>query len=662
MKKFRFASVLLAVLFVLSSALSAFALPAPTPEADRIPAGENGYLSLHKYVSKTDVDDVFKVQLQLKGKIIPPSIDIAIVLDHTGSMNATDIPSSSLTRWQAAVNGAKEAAKVFLDPSEHPLGAAGADKTRVAVTDFTQFSPIDQMNGSNFYTTDAVAASSGTKGLTDILGATPNIGLDWLYGRTTTNATYVATGLQSAYNILRASTADYKYVLFLGDGGDGAGSTNELQESTLRQDGIAWAKLIKGDPSINYTYATKGGWGLTNMTALEGLDAEIWVIALGSTLDDFGPTQASDMLAAPGTPWVGTSYIAGTGIMFPAGISTPINTARQSNVPEYLMTIAGKYNPTSAANTNPTIDTGWTAVSGNTYGSAIQEYRSNSTGAADIHYEHSDGTNLSALFKQYAQKMVQSISSVTVQDKLGAAFDIYQMPGKPALEAKVEGPRAATIDVGVPTISNGVIDWTIPSEIDDYHYFTLTYYVKMDTSNTDPSLYYETNEYAYATYRFDNKDYVIYFVQPYASQGGAVEVKEPAAGQETAAQEPEKTPSSLIATGSMRLMDSSPIYTAEYEGIKMRTLSSGKTQLYLSVKNAGKFVYQWQYKDADGNWVDIFGANSSVYTLGKAFKSGQEYEFRCIIRNAHGSTFYSDIIKVKLEKTSGKAALQTAKK
>ena len=77
----------------------------------------------------------------------------------------------------------------------------------------------------------------------------------------------------------------------------------------------------------------------------------------------------------------------------------------------------------------------------------------------------------------------------------------------------------------------------------------------------------------------------------------------------------------------------------------------GKNQVTVSVKNGSSMLFQWQKKEGD-NWVDILGANGSVYTLGKGFKVGQKYELRCIISNRANQKFYSDSLIVTPEKSA----------
>lgn len=54
-------------------------------------ASANGYVSLHQYISLTEIPNVFRVTQSAKARIDQPGTFIAFILDRSGSMNAKDI-------------------------------------------------------------------------------------------------------------------------------------------------------------------------------------------------------------------------------------------------------------------------------------------------------------------------------------------------------------------------------------------------------------------------------------------------------------------------------------------------------------------------------------------------------------------------------------------
>ena len=105
-----------------AAGLAPAALAAPPPDTGNgAAAGENGYVSLHKYVSATDMDDVFRVQLQVKGLLKPKPLLVTFVLDYSSSMReapASNHVEDRYFRWTG--EGLRHALAILADPDQNP--------------------------------------------------------------------------------------------------------------------------------------------------------------------------------------------------------------------------------------------------------------------------------------------------------------------------------------------------------------------------------------------------------------------------------------------------------------------------------------------------------------------------------------------------------------
>ena len=80
-------------------------------------------------------------------------------------------------------------------------------------------------------------------------------------------------------------------------------------------------------------------------------------------------------------------------------------------------------------------------------------------------------------------------------------------------------------------------------------------------------------------------------------------------------------------------------------GVKTGKDASGREKVFVELKSGATMRFQWQFKNAAGEWEDIFGANASHYTLGRQFALKQTYQLRCKITNQAGKITYTDVIE-----------------
>ena len=73
----------------------------------------------------------------------------------------------------------------------------------------------------------------------------------------------------------------------------------------------------------------------------------------------------------------------------------------------------------------------------------------------------------------------------------------------------------------------------------------------------------------------------------------------------------------------------------------------------MELTNGSKMRYQWQFKNAAGEWEDIFGATGSHYSLGKQFAKGEEYELRAKITNPAGKLSFTESISLSVAGKAG---------
>lgn len=347
------------------------------------------------------------------------------------------------------------------------------------------------------------------------------------------SGTYITAAMKMAYEDLSAeiSSIQSKYskseldemtksVLVLADGDD---STRFATQS--------WAAAIKAPESVSvntwsYPAANQGpahGGPAFNGTQYNsglksGLDADIWSITLGgagtTVADEQSNWQAFYLSNAYATPNTQIFMIMSSFAMAP--------DRNDSNYQTYWQDFAGNMSSWADWTTYYTLATHGYQASANTWygGSAA-----NMALAENVNYARATTlAQATSFFDKFAIASIPKadITGVQVMDAIGSMYEITNYGGKPQLETWSSDGSVTTA-----SISNGLITWDIGSMFNATH--TLTYFVRLD-KDADPSLYYQTNEYAYISYTSSlGEACVKYFQVPYAKVGGEVENPEPEA-------------------------------------------------------------------------------------------------------------------------------------
>lgn len=283
-----------------------------------------------------------------------------------------------------------------------------------------------------------------------------------------------------------------------------------------------------------------------------------------------------------------------------------------------------------------------------------------------VNYGSMDGIEV---FKQFSiaavNPLVQESANVTISD----AFNLATYKNHPMIKISASDGT----DPGSFTRSGkNYIEWTLP-DMEDGITYKLEFFVKInDKAMLDTDLYYSVSTLTFVVDGVTLASQEV-FINPSTGESKAGEGA--AQGGSASGSAEGTTVSNPSGAEGHQANRQAAADTRNYTGpgmgdavpgikeIKSGTSSvSGKTTVSVNVENGSWMLYQWQYRDENGEWSNIFGAISSQHTItpNKTFVKGEEYELRCRITNRNGRAFYSDSIKVTV--AGGKAAegLQTS--
>lgn len=281
------------------------------------------------------------------------------------------------------------------------------------------------------------------------------------------------------------------------------------------------------------------------------------------------------------------------------------------------------------------------------------------------YYEYiptSDPHKIKTVFDEFVRKIISIGENARADISLNEHFSVYQMKGEPLFDT----------NVGSVSYNGGSIVWDHEGAgVPLTGLYYLSFYVKADQKNMVNGLYYSplesafytvtgpfktaanphpdplTGEYPISTISKDwEKNYVdpdghIKSDTPPNLSDYEVDVTQLSATGADQHQQNRKDGETTRNFTSGSLLELKPEITSLESGIGLK----GRTKVILKLNNGSHMKFQWQVKNDNGEWEDIFGATASQYTLGSQFKAGREYELRCKITNGAGSIFYSDVLK-----------------
>ncbi len=258
------------------------------------------------------------------------------------------------------------------------------------------------------------------------------------------------------------------------------------------------------------------------------------------------------------------------------------------------------------------------------------------------------------VLKDYTDEMVNFDRSGKTVLEIGSDFDLYQYPNHSLFKTST----------GVVQRSGKKLTWDLKDGIPQDGHASLSFYVKLNTALAAPGEYCQvlsfaefssTGKYKTATNTRLNPRIVTIqkdFPVCYITAGG--EIKTDASEESGAADLPPEygTVQDQVVNESrfdeallpMQISAQQSGAAPDITAVEAKKTKDGRGQVSVSVKNGADMYFQWQYKDKNENWRDVSGANSSVYTLGRFFRAGKKYQFRCEISNRAGKKHYSDVI------------------
>lgn len=567
-----------------ASFLGANALAAPVESTTNPRPGEDGYVHLNHYVTPTELENTYKVELSVSGYADPKPTDVVIILDNSGSMGFDASGTVNLTdnKWKWACRGAKAAIDIFLNPDKN----IGADKTRVALVAYGGGQASDRYyfgtQGLRFTSratgvadrpvaaSDALRemASAPTDGFVDMsLKSDLDSTID-AFPYNTLEDTDMKAGLDEADQLFQLARSNHptnqgaayddvrKFIVFLSDGMDTGFSYDTMNVvDSLKQDNVTFMTIGLGLTSETGLYNESKFSSLWNskMQFSSGLDYWNNYMDLskfpdpgnygyfdipGDQYDCYGASnpepiqqliymgmklRSTGAYSASYTSWGETDPLwwFGTGGPIPGSINTGVGQ------------ILGVVEP------NP-IPMGLPAGTSPTSGSVAATYNvgnwNGKTPEFMLAYSNAD---VDAAFQAYANKIIKFGEDVLAYVTIADPFYIYD--GYPGMAgwSKFLGSKNQSA-----TRSGRDVTWDV-----DYIPLTgtnsLIFYIKSDASKMDSDLWYFTSVQAYLTYvdnTYEHPDnpngaFVKYFAEPLV-QGAAASATAPSVEFYAPTQEP----------------------------------------------------------------------------------------------------------------------------
>lgn len=495
------------------------------------------------------------------------------------------------------------------------------------------------------------------------------------------NGTWIYDGIAEAANIFFGDVSNVakkkarnndptevdevnRYVIILTDG-ENTDMTNNITQimglvSEMKNAGVQFMVMAIDSSPTTPTY---------DLTDLEAVINQIDTAGLAANDPD---TSGNDM-----TPWMALMAMPMAGLE---------STGTAGTATDYMT--VGDLDLTTVTNAPASSTNGQLSTSYSSWTDIVNDYRGTIANGDELvqdpwtqpavaYIPSTNPDRITTVFNQFVDQIIKLGEGTKVDAALNGLFNVYQMPGEPLFT--VDG-RAAV--AGEVSNTKSSFTWNLLNEIPLGGRTTLSFYVKVDMKSAQPGMFYSILDSAVLTsygrfyHEGDNpgpvlrkidlaKSFSPAYVNPIA---GTID-QESAEGDVTSDALDGINLGTTGAQGHQQNRkdgESTRNYTSaltnaapKITGLSVGTGLSGKPKAIVNVENSSYMRFQWQYKDEDGEWKNIFGATSSQYTLGGTFVAGTEYELRCRITNDAGSVFYTDVLKITAASATKSEGLQS---
>ena len=688
MKRRRMSKRKLLTLMVAIAMMLAALLPSGALAADGLLAGEDTYISVHQYITATDIEDVYKVTVTASGNVPNTFSDLVILCDLSGSMNSYMFPVTSAGRSPAlktafwnlldTLIGAKRGRSTWPTSEKVryavvPIGAVYNGGTIVGINDYTgSLPPFFTPDYEKVYiyppgpsAADRPAISidgevwfNSMEPMTDVAGPAsgplppgtfkPELdGPKPLDGMTGGGDTRIYPALEVAAELLYGASATKpkgytsrdtvnRYVIVMTDG-----AFDEVRQDSGR--------------TFNYNFDRINS--LKNGTVYTAGAPMPPTISGANKQARFEEAQKNGTIV----------YAVGLG----DGVTLekaylPGEYEYRSGFNQYLQDLASDRGGVADYTSQPI----------RPISNPVTDHGDGSKTTSEFYYpvcnvNLSGPGSLSEAFTNIAKSVIPPIlaRNAVANITLGENVELYHYPGKPLMDAS-SSDKNILFDI---KSGGGSIVWAMngltanETGVPNQGTNTLVFYVKFDRKNADGDLWYSIMKDCTFSYtNSEGKSVAKGIPKAYISAVG--ETKQDANAEALhevgstgvvsttgAEQHQDNRKSTQLISEQPSAFDLAP----NIVGLKTVNTTDGKVKVIVEVSNFTNMRFQWQFKNETGTWEDILGANASHYTLGKKFRIGKEYELRCKITNGVRNVFYSDVLTVKPGKANKDEGLQS---
>lgn len=716
MKKKLFAALMAATLAL------GVALPAAAVQLQTTDPAADGYVSLHQYISPTSDPTVFKVTHTVLTNIKKPAVFISFVLDSSGSMGTSDIVdadgggSSTVTRYEAVRRSMTSAVDTLLK------AGANVDLQNTFINIIEEsgsYSLTEQISSGSI---GSVTAS----GLGNLSGYIPLLKTDGTENPDVRNAIakFQQTGNSNMQQGFTRAYDDLKNALLKSSGAAGApawssasGSYTDRMKDINIEDASRYIMVLgdgdaygTADTSFDKISAAKyptvyDASGKMASGSYFGetyaLGATVWSTVYGRHGGHRSDWTGCFTNAATSYQWL-NSYATWQGpnpTLVDGGkyweFQNPYSTGNFRVVEPFMVAVSyaitSGYGTGAHSSISPTSPLTWTSTGVSVFGNAIDRMITDNGGGAltqttakqdkATHFfwvQHIGSSPLptgttqipsgdglmnderlalgsesgTEVFKKFVEAATDTGTAIAT-GTLQSGFTVTKVPGYPLYTLSASDGS----DPGTATVSGTSISWK-PTLTPDIEY-SLVYYVKAD-STVNLNSFLNVVDMSISFTQGTNTS-TARFPSIYVKVDTGETKTDKEAEITTIEKEAEKTTTKLmpIVGGQGTLLSRA---VPEINGVSSKKLTNGRTQVTCDVKNGSDFCYQWQYKDTADKWIDITGANSSTYTLGRPLVVGKTYELRCVVSNSRGTKVISEVIKATYTKSAvSSESLVTAK-
>lgn len=590
-------------------------------------AGENGYVSLHTYVSKTNDPSIVKVTHTVQGRIDIPAKKVVFVLDDSGSMTFDGLSDGVPDEVMAPVNEPNPGLNnmgTYDEPGLDSLGVALGGRPAATTT------------GTPYYYYDAsstlVNAAYKVRWNAMVENAVP-AALKAMWG----GAPSVAEKIEIA--IVSFGSGAYAF--------ENQGITGLAIKTTGGF--VDYNNTNTFTPAGNLTPA----WGASTGTGSGYSDLEDWIKNSGcsesGTRMHRGLDEAEALLAANVQPGDEVYILALTD-----GVD-----AAQAQAIIVANTLKTTYNAEI-----------W-GVTLNNDTPAIHTFMDTIASTSALSYKPYTQEAAENVFEDFGDKVKGASGIVAGLTPNTTSYDIVQVPGKSLYELKQSD---GGMDMNV-TLTGSKFEWTWAGALKNDVLYSLSYYLQ--AKEGEAGLYYDVLASSSFNYKYTDSAGVEQSVSKvFPTAYFAPNIGESVEKPGTVDQNTTTTAKTDGYTGmdqhqnnrdsaktTIQTMSYSPNVKPLIGTLRVGTANNGRAKAIVEVENGTLMTYQWQFLDETSEktdkWTDIFGATSSQYILSTKFKAGETYKLRCKISNPAGTVFLTDVLEVKATAAKKSVGLQS---